>query len=154
MAAGPAWQQTDLVFAKADGSILHPQTLSGAFGRAAKAAGLPPIGIHGLRHSHASLGLANNVPLVIMSERWATPPCDHRGRVQPLAAKPAPGGGRRHRWADRRRRLGGRRVDDSGEPSIPSSSTSSFSSPAAVTFCVPRLRTSFVHARPRLWAPS
>lgn len=69
MAASPAWQQTDLVFAKADGSILHPQTLSGTFERAANRAGLPPIGIHGLRHSHASLGLANNVPLVIMSER-------------------------------------------------------------------------------------
>jgi integrase len=69
MVAGPAWQETDLVFSRADGSILHPQTLSGTFERAAKAAGLPPIGIHGLRHSHASLGLANNVPLVIMSER-------------------------------------------------------------------------------------
>jgi integrase len=69
VAAGPAWQQTELVFAKADGAILHPQTLSGAFERAAKKAGLPPIGIHGLRHSHASLGLANNVPLVTMSER-------------------------------------------------------------------------------------
>ena len=69
VAAGPAWQQTDLVFAKADGSILHPQTLSGAFERAAKRAELPPIGIHGLRHSHASLGLATMSRLVIMSER-------------------------------------------------------------------------------------
>jgi integrase len=69
VAAGPAWQQTDLVFAKLDGSILHPQTLSGHFERAAKAATLPAIGIHGLRHSHGSLGLAAGVPLVIMSER-------------------------------------------------------------------------------------
>ena len=69
MAAGPAWNDTDLVFASPDGSILHPQTLSGAFERAAKTAGLPPIGIHGLRHSHASLGLAAGLPLVIMSER-------------------------------------------------------------------------------------
>jgi integrase len=69
VSAGPAWEQTDLVFATLTGAILHPQTLSGAFERAAKKAGLPPIGIHGLRHSHASLGLANNVPLVIMSER-------------------------------------------------------------------------------------
>jgi integrase len=69
MAAGPAWQDTGLVFAREDGSILHPQTLSGAFERAAKAAGLPAIGIHGLRHSHASLGLAAGLPLVIMSER-------------------------------------------------------------------------------------
>ncbi len=62
-------EYTDLVFAARDGSILHPQTLSGAFERAAKAAGLPPIGIHGLRHSHASLGLPAGLPLVIMSER-------------------------------------------------------------------------------------
>jgi integrase len=46
VAAGPARQQTDLVFAKLDGTITHPQTLSGAFERAAKAAGLPAIGIH------------------------------------------------------------------------------------------------------------
>ena len=69
MAAGPAWQETGLVFTAVDGSILHPQTLSGAFERLAKSAGLPPIGIHGLRHSHASLGLAAGLPLVIMSER-------------------------------------------------------------------------------------
>jgi integrase len=67
--AGPAWQALDLVFAREDGGILHPQTLSGTFERAADAAGLPPIGIHGLRHSHASLGLAAGLPLVIMSER-------------------------------------------------------------------------------------
>ena len=69
MAAGPAWQETGRVFTAVDGSILHPQTLSGAFERLAKSAGLPPIGIHGLRHSHASLGLAAGLPLVIMSER-------------------------------------------------------------------------------------
>lgn len=67
--AGPAWQGLDLVFCAEDGAILHPQTLSGLFERAAAAAKLPPIGIHGLRHSHASLGLAAGVPLVIMSER-------------------------------------------------------------------------------------
>ncbi len=69
MKAGPAWEQTDLVFASGTGGILHPQTLSGAFERAVTAAKLPPIGIHGLRHSHASLGLAAGLPLVIMSER-------------------------------------------------------------------------------------
>jgi len=69
MAAGPAWQDTDLIFAKEDGSILHPQTLSAAFETAAAAAKLPAIGIHGLRHSHASIGLAAGVPLVVMSER-------------------------------------------------------------------------------------
>lgn len=69
VAAGPAWERSDLVFTGLDGSILHPQTLSGRFERAAKNAGLPPIGIHGLRHSHASMGLAAGVPLVIMSER-------------------------------------------------------------------------------------
>jgi integrase len=70
VAAGPAWQTTtDLVFAKLDGSILHPQSLSTAFDQAVKAAGLSGISIHGLRHSHASLGLASGVPLVIMSER-------------------------------------------------------------------------------------
>lgn len=57
------------MFCAEDGGVLHPQTLSGAFERAAAAAKLPAIGIHGLRHSHASLGLAAGLPLVIMSER-------------------------------------------------------------------------------------
>ncbi len=67
--AGPAWTSRDLVFCREDGEILHPQTLSQKFDRAAKRAKLPPIGIHGLRHSCASLGLAAGLPLVIMSER-------------------------------------------------------------------------------------
>lgn len=69
LAAGPAWVETGLVFTRENGALLHPQTLSGAFERLAAAAGLPAIGLHGLRHSHASLGLASGVPLVIMSER-------------------------------------------------------------------------------------
>lgn len=69
IAAGPAWEETGLVFAQPNGAIMNPQALSGAFERAAESAGLPPIGIHGLRHSHASLGLAAGLPLVIMSER-------------------------------------------------------------------------------------
>ena len=128
-------------------SILHPQTLSGAFERAAKKAGLPPIGIHGLRHSHASLGLANNVPLVIMSERLGTLlRGDHWRRLQPLPAEPAPGGGRRHRRADRRGALRGRTSPRScaNRLNIASSSRSSFSSRDAASHCgSPRLRTSF-----------
>jgi integrase len=69
IAAGPAWQATDLVFCRKNGTILHPQSLSTAFDQAAQKAGLSGISIHGLRHSHASLGLASGVPLVIMSER-------------------------------------------------------------------------------------
>jgi hypothetical protein len=57
---------SSMVFLSTDGWA--EKTLSGAFERAAKAAGLPAIGIDGLRHSHASLGLASGVPLVIMRE--------------------------------------------------------------------------------------
>jgi hypothetical protein len=115
IAAGPAWQDTGLVFAKEDGSILHPQTLSGAFEHAAKAAGLPAIGIHGLRHGHASMGLAAGLPLVIVSERLGHSSTAIRGRLQPQPPKPAPGGRRSDGGADPWSWLISRGVDDPGE---------------------------------------
>ena len=43
------------LFAKPDGDLLHPQTLSQAFDRIVSRTDLPPITLHGLRHTHATL---------------------------------------------------------------------------------------------------
>lgn len=43
------------VFAKPDGTLLHPQSLSQAFERAVASTSLPKISLHGLRHTHATL---------------------------------------------------------------------------------------------------
>ena len=67
--ASSAWQETDLVFERGDGRVLHPNTLSGTFMRLTKQAGLPRIRFHDLRHSAATLMLSNGVHPKIVQER-------------------------------------------------------------------------------------
>lgn len=59
----------ELVFVLPDGSPVHPDLFSAAFGRHAKAAKLPTIRLHDLRHSHATLALQAGVHPKIVSER-------------------------------------------------------------------------------------
>ncbi len=58
-----------LVATRADGAALHPQTLALIFKRAVKDSGLADIGLHGLRHTHATMLLEAGVPLKVVSER-------------------------------------------------------------------------------------
>ena len=55
LAAGPAWQDNDLIFCKDDGTPWKPDYVSRRFKVLAKAAGLPVIKLHEGRHSAASL---------------------------------------------------------------------------------------------------
>jgi integrase len=64
-----AWVDSGRVFVAENGAALHPERLYVLFRRHAAAAGLPPIRLHDLRHTHASLGLEAGVPLKVMSER-------------------------------------------------------------------------------------
>jgi integrase len=52
---GPAWVDSGLVFTKADGSALVPDSASQRFDRLVARAGLPPVRLHDLRHLAASL---------------------------------------------------------------------------------------------------
>lgn len=52
-----------------DGETVNPQTLSQGFTRAVGKTGLPPLTLHGLRHTHATLLLQASVPLKVVSER-------------------------------------------------------------------------------------
>ena len=65
----------EIVFARPDGSTVHPHTLSQAFERLAVRSGQPVIRFHDLRHTHATLLLKASVPLKVVSERLghATP---------------------------------------------------------------------------------
>jgi integrase len=68
-AAGTAWQGRDeLVFTDAIGRPLLPEYVSHAFPRARQAAGVPPVTLHGLRHSAATVLLAQGLPLAVISE--------------------------------------------------------------------------------------
>lgn len=69
LAVGGAWTETGLVFTRENGTALHPQTLLWHLRKLSKAAGVPAIRLHDLRHTHATLGLAAGVPVKVMQER-------------------------------------------------------------------------------------
>ncbi len=50
------------IFTNPAGGALHPETVSQLFARIMRRSGLPPIRFHDLRHTHASLLVANGVP--------------------------------------------------------------------------------------------
>ena len=68
MAWGSAWVESGKVFAREDGSALHPASVTDRFHDLVTAAGLPPIRLHDLRHGAASLMLAAGVPMKVVQE--------------------------------------------------------------------------------------
>lgn len=58
-----------LVFSKADGSPLLPNTVTHAFGKIARRLGLKGITLHSLRHSHASVMLQEGVSARTVADR-------------------------------------------------------------------------------------
>ncbi len=66
--AGPRWKDWGLVFATPLGTPLDQSRVSKHFKRMLKAAGLPNMRFHDLRHSCASLLLAQHVPARVVME--------------------------------------------------------------------------------------
>ena len=60
---------TGLVFTRSDGRALVPWAVSKAFRQHGRAAILPPIPLHGLRHTYATLALSSGVNPRIVSSR-------------------------------------------------------------------------------------
>ena len=69
LAAPEVWTESGLVFVDELGNPLHPSTVTRTFSRLAASAGLPPIKLHGLRHSHATAMLAAGVSPKVAQER-------------------------------------------------------------------------------------
>jgi integrase len=69
MALGAGYADEDLVVALPDGSPMHPKRLSYYFAKESRVAGLPPIRLHDLRHTHATLALRAGVHPRIVQER-------------------------------------------------------------------------------------
>ena len=69
LAIGPRWQDSGLVFTWPDGRALHPERFSKWFEQHTRAAGLPKIRLHDVRHSYATAALAAGIPAKIVSER-------------------------------------------------------------------------------------
>lgn len=67
LAAGSRWQDSGFIFTTPTGTVLDPRNLTRAFKAILSANDLPPIRIHDLRHSCATLLLAQGVsPRVVM----------------------------------------------------------------------------------------
>ena len=66
---GDGYQDHGLVFAREDGTPVHPDYFSQTFDRTVKRLGLPKIRLHDLRHTHATLGLAAGVHVKVISDR-------------------------------------------------------------------------------------
>jgi integrase len=68
IAVGPAWREHDLIFSSALGTPLDPDNVSHWFSRICQRAGLVHWHLHELRHSGASLMLAQGTDLYVVSE--------------------------------------------------------------------------------------
>lgn len=68
LAAGPAYQDSDIVFCQTDGHCLSPRGFTDMFQRRAKAAGVRRIELRELRHTFATLALRAGVHPKVVSE--------------------------------------------------------------------------------------
>ena len=67
--AAANYLDSDYVFTRPAGGSYHPANLSKLLGRMTAEIGLPPLTAHGLRHTSATLMLANGVPPKVAAER-------------------------------------------------------------------------------------
>jgi len=67
--AGEHYQDHGLLFSWEDGRPPHPDTITARFNRLAKAAGLPRIRLHDVRHSYATAGRLARVDTKALSQR-------------------------------------------------------------------------------------
>ena len=63
------WTNSDRLFVQADGKPMHPSTISKWFVKYVGTIGLPVINFHGLRHTNASLLVAQNIDIAVISAR-------------------------------------------------------------------------------------
>ena len=91
LAAGQDWHQSGLVFTTETGDALAPGHVTRDFTRLVRAAGLPPIRLHDLRHLSASLGLESGETLLEVSRRLGhssiTITADIYGHIAPSTAR-------------------------------------------------------------------
>ena len=66
---GELWANSDRLFVQTDGKPMHPSSISKWFVKYVSTIGLPVINFHGLRHTNASLLVAQNVDIAVISAR-------------------------------------------------------------------------------------
>ena len=66
---GDKWERTNKVFTQWDGKPIHPDSITSWFKKFIKRNGLPPVSIHSLRHTNATLLIAGGADLRTVSKR-------------------------------------------------------------------------------------
>lgn len=66
---GDRWHDNDYVFTQWDGKAMHPDSITSWIRRFVQKNNLPPTNIHSLRHTNASLLIANGVNVATVSKR-------------------------------------------------------------------------------------
>lgn len=66
---GDFWYESDRLFVQDNGKPIHPSTISKWFEKFVKQIGLPVINFHGLRHTNATLLIAQQVDVATVSAR-------------------------------------------------------------------------------------
>ncbi len=66
---GELWTNSNRLFVQADDKPMHPSSISKWFVKYVGTIGLPVINFHGLRHTNASLLVAQNVDIAVVSAR-------------------------------------------------------------------------------------
>lgn len=66
---GDKWIKSNKVFTQWNGKPIHPDTLTGWFAKFVKKNNLPPIHLHSLRHTNATLLIASGADLRTVSKR-------------------------------------------------------------------------------------
>lgn len=67
---GDAWRDEDgRVFTADDGAPMFPDSITQWFSKFVKRTGLPKVTVHSLRHTYASLMIADGTPLVVVSHQ-------------------------------------------------------------------------------------
>jgi integrase len=110
---GAGYRDSGLVFTWPDGAPIHPDLITRWFEQHSRAAGLPKIRLHDVRHSYASAALAAGVPAKVVSERLGHATVGvHPRYLQPrpprLGRRRRPSGGATH---PARQRNGARATD-------------------------------------------
>ena len=69
MKAGDRWQESGRIFTSWDGAPIHPDSITNWFTGFIKRNNLPPVTIHGLRHTSATLLIASGTNIRTISAR-------------------------------------------------------------------------------------
>lgn len=86
---GDKWKGGDKVFTTAEGVPIHPDTATGHFSKFIKKTDLPYVTLHSLRHTNATLMIANGTDIKTVSKRLGHANVSTTGNIYTHAIKTA-----------------------------------------------------------------